>query len=124
MEVKVGRKRRGGQNDEEEEYTPELDRSYSRHSYRGRDSSASKQSRNDNALGVLTEKFISLIKSAPDHCIDLNKAVEVLQVQKRRIYDITNVLEGIGLLQKTHKNKIQWIEDEERFEFAEAQQLA
>jgi transcription factor E2F3 len=32
-----------------------------------------------------------------------------LQVQKRRIYDITNVLEGIGLIQKKHKNKIQWI---------------
>jgi len=30
-------------------------------------------------------------------------------VQKRRIYDITNVLEGIGLIQKTHKNKIQWV---------------
>ena len=30
-------------------------------------------------------------------------------MQKRRIYDITNVLEGIGLIQKKHKNKIQWI---------------
>ena len=32
-----------------------------------------------------------------------------MQVQKRRIYDITNVLEGIGLIQKKHKNKIQWV---------------
>ena len=30
-------------------------------------------------------------------------------MQKRRIYDITNVLEGIGLFKKNHKNKIQWI---------------
>lgn len=30
-------------------------------------------------------------------------------MQKRRIYDITNVLEGIGLIQKKHKNKIQWV---------------
>jgi hypothetical protein len=29
-------------------------------------------------------------------------------VQKRRIYDITNVLEGIGLIEKTSKNKIRW----------------
>jgi transcription factor E2F3 len=29
-------------------------------------------------------------------------------VQKRRIYDITNVLEGIGLIEKTIKNKIRW----------------
>lgn len=31
-----------------------------------------------------------------------------LAVQKRRIYDITNVLEGIGLIQKYKKNKIRW----------------
>ena len=31
-----------------------------------------------------------------------------LQVQKRRIYDITNVLEGIGLIEKKLKNNIQW----------------
>jgi hypothetical protein len=31
-----------------------------------------------------------------------------LKVQKRRIYDITNVLEGIGLIEKTIKNKIRW----------------
>ena len=32
----------------------------------------------------------------------------VLNVQKRRIYDITNVLEGIGLIQKECKNNIKW----------------
>lgn len=40
--------------------------------------------------------------------VDLNKASEKLQVQKRRIYDITNVLEGIGILEKKSKNNIQW----------------
>ena len=40
--------------------------------------------------------------------IDLNKAAEILDVQKRRIYDITNVLEGISLIQKKSKNNIQW----------------
>lgn len=29
-------------------------------------------------------------------------------MQKRRIYDITNVLEGIGLIVKYKKNKIRW----------------
>ena len=28
--------------------------------------------------------------------------------QKRRIYDITNVLEGIGLIEKKSKNSIVW----------------
>ena len=40
--------------------------------------------------------------------VDLNVAAEKLSVQKRRIYDITNVLEGIGLIEKTIKNKIRW----------------
>ncbi|XP_054818382.1 transcription factor E2FC-like [Prosopis cineraria] len=31
-----------------------------------------------------------------------------IPVQKRRIYDITNVLEGIGLIEKTSKNHIRW----------------
>ena len=52
------------------------------------------KNRQDNSLGVLTKKFVNLIKSSPDHTIDLNEAVKELNVQKRRIYDITNVLEG------------------------------
>ena len=31
------------------------------------------------------------------------------QVKKRRIYDITNVLEGVGLLVKKTKNIVQWM---------------
>lgn len=41
--------------------------------------------------------------------MDLNKAAEVLKVQKRRIYDITNVLEGIHLIKKKSKNNVQWM---------------
>ena len=40
--------------------------------------------------------------------MDLNDTVGKLAVQKRRIYDITNVLEGMGLIQKYKKNKIRW----------------
>ncbi|XP_023674877.1 transcription factor E2F4-like isoform X3 [Paramormyrops kingsleyae] len=37
------------------------------------------------------------------------EAADTLAVrQKRRIYDITNVLEGIGLIEKKSKNSIQW----------------
>lgn len=38
----------------------------------------------------------------------MNNAAETLEVQKRRIYDITNVLEGIGLIEKKLKNNIRW----------------
>ncbi|XP_027069049.1 transcription factor E2FA isoform X3 [Coffea eugenioides] len=64
--------------------------------------------RYDSSLGLLTKKFINLIKHAEDGILDLNKAAETLEVQKRRIYDITNVLEGIGLIEKKLKNRIHW----------------
>ncbi|KAK9734606.1 hypothetical protein RND81_04G151400 [Saponaria officinalis] len=64
-------------------------------------------SRSDCSLVLLTKKFINLIKQAEDGILDLNKTAEVLGVQKRRIYDVTNVLEGIGLIEKL-KNGIQW----------------
>ncbi|KAL2250859.1 transcription factor E2FA [Sesamum indicum] len=64
--------------------------------------------RYDSSLSLLTKKFITLIKHAEDGELDLNKAADTLQVQKRRIYDITNVLEGIGLIEKKLKNRIRW----------------
>ena len=86
-------------------------------------------------LGLLTKKFLNLLKGAPGGIVDLNNAAETLevgvsflgtlfqswfsfvkhmhmelclQVQKRRIYDLTNVLEGIGLIEKKLKNNIRW----------------
>ena len=41
-------------------------------------------------------------------CSRSTAAAEQLTVKKRRIYDITNVLEGIGLIEKKSKNNIQW----------------
>lgn len=54
-----------------------------------------------NLLLIPTQK-------AEDKTLDLNKAAEALGVQKRRIYDITNVLEGIGILEKKSKNNVQY----------------
>lgn len=62
--------------------------------------------RYDSSLGLLTRKFIAMLNAAPEGRLDLNRAVEGLGVQKRRIYDITNVLEGIGIIVKTCKNTV------------------
>ena len=87
----------------------------------------SSNSRFDSSLGILTKKFVFLLKRAASHgflengvtigpkaqggdgTLDLNVAAEQLGVQKRRIYDITNVLEGIGLIEKRTKNHIAWV---------------
>ncbi|KAG4391870.1 hypothetical protein GLYMA_04G024800v4 [Glycine max] len=71
-------------------------------------STAVNNCRYDSSLGLLTKKFVSLIQDAKDGTLDLNRTAEILEVQKRRIYDITNVLEGVGLIEKTSKNHIKW----------------
>ncbi len=82
--------------------------------------------RYDSSLGILTKRFVYLLRRAATHgtlengtlignkvegTLDLNAAAKELNVQKRRIYDITNVLEGIGLIQKRSKNNIAWVGD-------------
>lgn len=67
--------------------------------------------RYDSSLGILTKRFVDMLKNAPGNRVDLNKAASDLGVQKRRIYDITNVLEGIGLIQKDSKNHVSWCDD-------------
>ena len=51
---------------------------------------------------------MSLFHSDPKGTVDLNKAIDGLGVQKRRIYDKTNILEGIGLVEKKSKNTVHW----------------
>ncbi|XP_014069185.1 transcription factor E2F2 [Salmo salar] len=71
--------------------------------------SPGERTRYDTSLGLLTKKFVGLLSESPDGVLDLNWATEVLEVQKRRIYDITNVLEGVQLIRKKSKNNIQWL---------------
>ncbi|XP_072790553.1 transcription factor E2F4 isoform X4 [Taeniopygia guttata] len=75
----------------------------------GGSGAAGAPSRHEKSLGLLTTKFVSLLQEAKDGVLDLKLAADTLAVrQKRRIYDITNVLEGIGLIEKKSKNSIQW----------------
>ncbi|XP_036449277.1 transcription factor E2F2 [Colossoma macropomum] len=71
--------------------------------------SPGERTRYDTSLGLLTKKFVGLLSESADGVLDLNWATEVLEVQKRRIYDITNVLEGVKLIRKKSKNNIQWL---------------
>ena len=59
----------------------------------------------EKSLGLLTIRFVGLLQEAADGVLDLKAAADILNVrQKRRIYDITNVLEGIGLIGRSKIN--------------------
>lgn len=65
-------------------------------------------SQHRKSLRLLTTKLVSLLQEAPRGILDLKVAADTLDVRhKRRIYDITNVLEGINLIEKSRK-AIQW----------------
>uniref|UniRef100_A0A4W3HQU1 E2F transcription factor 3 n=2 Tax=Callorhinchus milii TaxID=7868 RepID=A0A4W3HQU1_CALMI len=71
--------------------------------------SPSEKARYNTSLVPLTKNVLQLLRQSPDGVLDLNRAAEVLKVPKRRIYDITNVLEGIHLIEKKSKNNVQWM---------------
>ncbi|XP_063700690.1 transcription factor E2F5 isoform X2 [Culicoides brevitarsis] len=68
------------------------------------------EARPEKSLGLLTRRFVELMITSDNGILDLKQAAIVLNItQKRRIYDITNVLEGVGLIRKASKNSVQWL---------------
>ena len=62
------------------------------------DEDISKWTKQENSLSQLTQSFLNYIKKKGRVNISINDLVTDLNVKKRRIYDITNVLLGIGYL--------------------------
>ena len=54
--------------------------------------------KSDRSLYNLTLQFRDMLKDAAPEPVELNDAANRLGVRKRRVYDITNVLEGIDLI--------------------------
>ncbi|KAL6100167.1 e2f3 [Pungitius sinensis] len=67
------------------------------------------RSRCDTSLGFLTQRFAEMLSRSADGVLDLNLAAQQLNASKRRVYDVTNVLEGIHLIKKKSKNFIEWL---------------
>lgn len=63
----------------------------------------------EKSLVKLASRFLRALFLRPDKSVDLNVVSTELNVPKRRLYDVTNVLEGVKYIRKLGKNTIQWI---------------
>ncbi|XP_058060173.1 transcription factor E2F5 [Anopheles bellator] len=69
--------------------------------------------RMDKSLSMVTNDVVRVIRESPDGILYLNDVSRNMCCrQKRRIYDVTNVLEGIGLIEKQSKHHFKWIGEE------------
>lgn len=66
------------------------------------------KSRHDSSLIVLARKVVDLLCKTPIREVGLNDATEMLSASKRRIYDVINILEGIGLVEKIGRDTVRW----------------
>ena len=60
-------------------------------------------------LFTLKKSFIEVLKSSNGKMIELSTVEKKLGVNKRRLYDIANVLAGIGFIERSGKSLIKWV---------------
>lgn len=81
-------------------YFPQKDKSYNKLKKEPKEKNSiniftrKKKIRQINSLDELSKKFIKYALEANNENINLNSMMKKIKAKKRRIYDITNVLEG------------------------------
>ncbi|XP_059451972.1 E2F transcription factor-like E2FF isoform X2 [Corylus avellana] len=65
-------------------------------------------SRKDKSLGLLCSNFLRLYGGEGVGPIELVEAAGKLGVERRRMYDVVNILESIGIIARKGKNQYSW----------------
>ncbi|MEJ1286104.1 E2F transcription factor 8 [Cricetulus griseus] len=72
----------------------------------------SQPSRKEKSLGLLCHKFLARYPKYPNPAVNndicLDEVAEELNVERRRIYDIVNVLESLHMVSRLAKNRYTW----------------
>ncbi|KAB1211667.1 E2F transcription factor-like E2FF [Morella rubra] len=64
--------------------------------------------RKEKSLGILCSNFLKLYGEEGVGTIELDDAASKLGVERRRMYDVVNILESIGIIERKGKNTYSW----------------
>ena len=60
-------------------------------------------------LVSLTQGFIKILTDANGADVELAAVENALKTTKRRLYDVINVLSGVGLVERSGKSRVRWV---------------